>query len=327
MMPNAAVPSKSKFGRLCLRAFLAGAAALLFAAAAVGDEAIRVIVPIPPGAALDLMARMLAAEMGRTPFIVENRPGAGSIVGTELAARASPNGRTVIMVGTGFIITPLLHKTNYDPLTSFEPICQLFNSPMVIAVNSKSPYRSLTDLLNAAKAKPGQLTLGSIGPGSTAHLAFEQLKRDAKVDMTFVPYPGTTPAFDALLGQHITAYLGESSFVRAQMKAGTLRALAVASPSRLDGLSDVPTLAELGFGNVLGELWWGALAPAHTPRQKIEQLAGWYQAAMRTPSIKTKLRDLGLYEAVSCGAKFGSFLREQFELDRHIIHQVGTKMN
>src|SRR5579872_1993505 len=175
-MPDAAVLSKSKFRRFCLRVFLAGAATLLSTAVAVSDEPIRVIVPIPPGASLDFMARVLADEIGRThnqAMIIENRPGAGTIVGTEAAARAVPDGRTVIMVGTGFVINPLLHKTNYDPLTSFAPICQLFNSPMVMAVSSRSPYRTLADFLNTARAHPGQLTLGSIGPGSTAHLAFE----------------------------------------------------------------------------------------------------------------------------------------------------------
>lgn len=309
---------------------LAAGMALVLSGVAVGAQPIKLIMPIPPGASSDIMARVLADEISRTQgqsMIVENRPGAGAIVGTEAAARAAPDGDTLIMVGTAFVINPLLRKTNYNPLTSFVPICQLFNSPMVIAVSSKSPYRNLADLLNAARANPGQLTLGSIGPGSTAHLAFEQLKRDAKVDMTFVPYPGTTPAFNALMGQHITSYLGEASYVGAQMKAGTLRALAVASPSRLNSLPDVPTLGELGFADVLGELWWGVLAPAHTSPQRIQQLAAWYQAAMQAPSIKTKLHDLGLYQTVRCGTEFASFLREQFEQDGRTVRQVGIKMN
>lgn len=309
---------------------LFGAAALALFASASAAELIKVIVPIPPGASLDLMARVLADQIGRAngpTMIVENRPGAGTIIGTEAAARATPDGHTLAMVGTGFVISSLLQKTNYDPLTSFEPICQLFDSPMAIVVGSASPYRNLADLLNAARSKPGQLTLASIGPGSTAHLAFEQLKRDAKVDITFVPYPGTAPAVDAVMGQHVTAYIGESSFLEPQIKAGLLRALAATSPRRLELLPDLPTLAELGFPNITSELWWGVLAPAKTSKATIDHIATLYRAAMQAESVKTEMQRLGLYPAIKCGVEFGDFLREQVERDTEIIQQVGIKLN
>lgn len=303
---------------------------LFFAVASLSAEPIKVIVPIPPGGSLDIVAREMADQIGRTggpTMIVENRPGASTIVGTEAVSRAAPDGRTLLAAGTGFIINPLLHKTNYHPLTSFEPICRLVSSPTVIVVSSKSPYVTLADLFRDARAKLGQLTLASIGPGSTTHLAFEQLKREAKVDMTFVPYAGAAPAFDAVLGQHVTAYFGEASFVGAQMKAGTVRVLAVAAPHRLELLPDVPTLGELGFADVTAELWFGVFVPAKTPKETIGQLTALYTSALRVPAVKTKLMDLGLQPAEICGDDFGVFLRKQFEEYGRIIAEAGIKVD
>jgi tripartite-type tricarboxylate transporter receptor subunit TctC len=309
------LPSVTPY-RLAIRSLLG--AAIIFAIAAQGAEPIRIIVPVPAGGAADLVNRVLAAQISRvvgTTMIVENRPGANGIVGTEAVARAAPDARTLLATGTSFIVNPLLRKTNYDPLTSFVPVCELFASPTVLAVNSDSPFVTLADLLSAARAHPGQLTVAGYGPGSTAHLAFEQLKRDAKADMTFVPYPGTTPAFDAVLGQHVTAYFGESTFVRAQVAAGRVRTLATASPKRLEFLPDVPTLAELGFPGVLGDVWFAILAPADTPRETTERLAASYIAALREPDVEARLNELGLYRETRCGAEFARFLSDQ--LDRY----------
>lgn len=324
-VPNFVPPGA---GRYLRNALAVAAAALFFVGSVQGDAPIKLIVPIPPGASLDILARVLAEQIGRAQgpaMVVENRPGADTIIGTEAVARAAPDGKTLVMVGTGFVINPLLRKTHYDPVTGFAPICQLAKLPTVIAVSSKSPYVTLSGLFDAARAKPGQLTLGSIGPASTTQLAFEKLKREAHVDMTFVPYPGTAPAFDAVLGQHVTAYFGEASFVGAQVKAGNLRALAVASSARLKSMPDVPTLAEAGFPDIAGELWFAVLAPAKTPKDITERLAVLYAAALQAPDVRAKLTHLGLEPVGICGAQFTRILSEQIEQYRRIVREAGIK--
>jgi tripartite-type tricarboxylate transporter receptor subunit TctC len=163
---------------------------------------IKIVVPFPPGGAADFLARVLAEQVGRLKgltTVVENRPGAGSAVGTEAVSRAAPDGKTLLLDSKESIINPHLRKVNYDPLTSFESICHLVSSPTVISVNNASPYRTLANLLDAARSKPGDLTLAASGPASPFQIGFEMLKRVAKVDMTFVPYPGAAPAVNALL--------------------------------------------------------------------------------------------------------------------------------
>jgi tripartite-type tricarboxylate transporter receptor subunit TctC len=289
---------------------------------------IRLIDPDPPGGLADLLARILAEEISReqgATIVVENRPGAASVIGTEAVARAAPDGTTLLLNATPFVINPLLRKLNYDPLTSFTPICYLVNSPTVIAVNAASPYRTLADLINAAREKPGELTLASIGPGTATHIAFEMLRNAAKVDMTFVPYPGTAPAVTALLGGHVTSYFGIYSVVSEQMKAGRLRALATAAPTRIEPLPDIPTVAEQGFPGYEVDIWFGVVAPAKTPQATVTQLASWFTAAMQAPDVKAKLVVQGMFPVATCGEQFGAHIRKQYEEFGRVIHEANIK--
>jgi tripartite-type tricarboxylate transporter receptor subunit TctC len=273
---------------------------------------VKIVVPIAPGGLTDILARLLAEQIGRAQgptMVVENRPGAGTVIGTEAVSRAAPDGNTVLITTPAFVINPHLRKLNYDPLTSFEPICDLVSAPMVIVVNSASPYRTLADLLSAASAKPGDLTLASL-PGSLFQIAFEMLKRAANVNMTFVPYPGAAPAVNALLGGHVTSVFVNYSDAVEQMKAGKLRALATAGRKRIEALPDVPTVVESGYKDVEAEGWFGLFAPAKTPKDAVSQLGGWFTAALRTPEIKAKLLDQGIFPVGVCGAQFGAFIRK-----------------
>jgi tripartite-type tricarboxylate transporter receptor subunit TctC len=235
-----------------LRPVIAGAAVIFITlsghcAWSQTSRTIKIVVPSPPGGGPEMLVRVLADQISQAQgptMVIENRPGAATVIGTEAVARAAPDGNTLLITTTAFVVNPHLRKASYDPLTSFEPICYLASIPQVIAVNSSSPYRTLADLVSAARAKPGELTMASIGPATANHIGFETFKRAANVNMTFVPFPSSIPAVTALLGEHVTAMVGGSAEVAEQVKAGKLRALATASRTRTALLPEVPTVAE-----------------------------------------------------------------------------------
>jgi tripartite-type tricarboxylate transporter receptor subunit TctC len=288
---------------------------------------IRIIVPFAPGGAASVLARLVADQIGQArgpTTVVENRPGAGTAIGTEAVARAAPDGNTLLINNTALVINSNLRKQNYDPVTSFEPICKLVSVPLAIAVNSASPYHTLADLLSAARAKPGELTLASI-TATSAHVASEMLKRRADVDMTFVPYAGSTPAVNALLGEHVTALLDNLATVSEHFKAGKLRPLAVTSGARIETLPDLPTVAEAGYKDFEVESWFGLFAPAKTPKEAVSLLAGWFAAALQVHEVKAKLVPLGLFPFGTCAADFGAFVRKQNDDYGRIIREANIK--
>ena len=289
---------------------------------------IRTIVPYTPGGVADIVARFVAEQIGLAggpTVVVENRPGAGGAVGTETVARAAADGNTLLVVSTPFIIDPLLRKLNYDPLTSFEPLCYLVNAPTVIVVNSASPYRTVAQLLDDARAKPGKITTASIGPASSFQLGFEMLKRAAKVEMSFVPYPGNAPALNAILGQQVTSMFGTYSNVVEYLKAGTLRALAAGNGARAQPLPDVPTLAEAGYRDIDADVWFGAFAPAHTLEPAISRLDGLFKATLRDATVKEKLGIQGLYPVGICGVDFAAYLKKQHNEYDRIISEANIR--
>jgi tripartite-type tricarboxylate transporter receptor subunit TctC len=255
-------------------------------------------------------------------MVIENRPGAGSIIGTEAVSHAAPDGNTLLMGTSTLVINPHLRKVNYDPVTSFEPICYLVNAPTVIVVNSASPYRTLADLLDAARAKPGDLTMAGAGP---FYLAVEMLKHAANLNMTLVPYPGGAPAVTALLGEHVTSVFTDYPTSAEQLKAGKLRALATGSRTRSEALPDVPTVAESGYQDFDVEHWFGLFAPAKTPKETVSQLVGWFTAALQVPEVKAKLVVQGLYPVGICGADFGAFFRKQYDDYGRAIREANIK--
>jgi len=287
---------------------------------------IKVIVPYAPGGAASVVGRLLADEITasqRVTTIVENRPGAGSAIGIEAVARAAPDGNTLLVAGAPLLINPLLTKVNYDPLNSVEPICRLTDVPNFLAVNSALPYRTLNDFIATARAKPGQLTLANF-TGSGVHLAFEEFKRQAKVDVVYVPYSGSAPAVTALLGGHIDGILDNFTTIGEHVNAGKLRALATFAPARLEALPHIPTFAEAGY-NASFVGWWGLFAPTRVPRNTVAELVRWTTAAMQQPETKQKLAPLGLYPSDTCGADFSAIVRKQYEDFGRIIREANIK--
>jgi tripartite-type tricarboxylate transporter receptor subunit TctC len=234
------------FGTTLGLALIVGARSVLSQA----PKTIRFIVPFPAGGGADLLMRVLSEQIGKgagVTTVVENRPGAASIVGTEFVSRATPDGGTLLVAANSFIIHPFFKKLNYDPLTSFAPIAWLATSPQVIVVNAASPFQTLADMVEAARARPGQLTNASVGPATTQHIAFELFKLRAKIKTIYVPFNGNGPAINELLGRHVDVVMANYAEAAEYIKTGHLRALAVGSPTRLEWLPEVPTIAESGY--------------------------------------------------------------------------------
>ncbi len=284
--------------------------------------------PYTPGSGPDITSRLMSDQISKAHgvnMVVENRPGAGTVIGTEAAARAAPDGSTVVMVANTFVINPAVGRGNYTVPGSFEPVCQLAATPMVLVVQGSSPYKTLKDLVDAAKA--GKVVFASGGPASSLHIAIEVLKIAQKLDSSYVPYGGTGPAINALMGGHVTAVWADYPTVVRQIKAGTLRPLVTASSGPIDALPGVPTLNSTGLAKHEADIFYGIVAPAKTPPAALTQLAGWFEAAMKAPEVKPKLAQQGLFPAVKCGAAFGSFMKNLTDEYGRIIKEAGIKVN
>jgi tripartite-type tricarboxylate transporter receptor subunit TctC len=227
------------------------------------QRTIKLVVPVPPGASTDFVARLMAEQIARAQgvtMVIENRPGASGMIGTEAVSRAAPDGTTLLMTANTYLIDAQVRKASYHPVTGFEPLCFLVESPAVLVVNSASPYRTLADLLNAARARPGELTMASVGPGTSFQIGFVTFTRMANVSMTYVPYAGSAPAVNAVLGEHVTSVFAGYAVVAEHLKAGKLRPLATATRKRVAPLPEVPTFDESGFKELEVDNWFGVTA-------------------------------------------------------------------
>jgi tripartite-type tricarboxylate transporter receptor subunit TctC len=297
-------------------------------ASAESARTIKLVVPVPAGASTDFVARLMAEQISRAQgvtMVVENRPGASGMIGTEAVSRAAPDGTTLLMTANTYLIDAQIRKASYHPVASFEPICFLVESPAILVVNSASPYRSLADLLNAARARPGELTMASVGPGTSFQIGFTTFTHMAHVNMTYVPYAGSAPAVNAVLGEHVTSVFVGYAVVAEHLKTGKLRALATATLKRIAPLPELPTFDESGFKGLEVDNWFGVVAPANTPKEMLSQLAGWFTAALALPEVKARLADQGLYPVGTCGADFGALIRKRYDEYGQAIRESNIK--
>jgi tripartite-type tricarboxylate transporter receptor subunit TctC len=316
--------------RFLLAAALLASGLMVSSAQAQSSRGLKIVVPLAAGGGADILARILAEQIGHAQNInavVENRPGAGTVIGTEAVARAAPDGETVLLTNPAFLINPHLKKGSYDPLTNFEPVCNMVNFPLVFVVPANSPLKTMTDLLAQAKEKPGSVTVASAGTGNPTHIGFEVVKKATGLDMTYVSFPGAAPAVNALLGGHITAVYSDFGTISGQLKSGALRPIAVGSKQRFAGLPDVPTIPELGLTDYEAESWNGILAPAKTPKPALDQLIGWFSAAGNSAQVKEKLGALGLGPTVLCGPEYSASLKRQYERFGTAIRASDIKAN
>jgi tripartite-type tricarboxylate transporter receptor subunit TctC len=319
-----------------LLALATGALAVAGLATAVPDRpawsqagrTIRVVISVPPGGSIDFLVRILADHISGTKgqsIIVESRPGAGGIIAAEAVARAAPDGNTLLINNNGIIISSILRKVGYDPLSSFEPICYLVTTPQLIVVNAASPYRTLAQLVDAARSRPAELSIASVGPNTTQHIGIERFKRLAQANLTYVPYPGGAPTVNALLGAHVTSAVLNWSEIGEQVTAGKARALATMALRRIEPIPDLPTVSESGYRDFETDVWFGLVAPAKTPKETVAQLIDWFSAALLAPEVKSKLTAQALYPDPRCGADFDAHIRRQSDLYTRLIRELGIK--
>lgn len=306
--------------RACLRTALALAAAPLLSSAPFSAHAdawpqrpIRLLVPYGPGGSSDVVARAVAVEMSRDlgqQVIVENKGGGQGSIATVEAARARPDGYTLILghVGTLAVNPTMMPNLSYDPRRDFAPIILLAKLPMVFAVGAKVPAASLPEFVALARAKPGVLNYGSAGNGSAGHLAFEMLKTAAAIDVVHVPYKGTGAQVTDLLAGNIDAAAAGIPGLLPHAQAGKIKIVAVGSAQRLPILPDVPTVAEQGYPGFESSQWFGLLAPAGTPQEAISRLQAAAQRALQTDAVRQRLAHDAAEPSGAGPAEFAAFI-------------------
>lgn len=275
----------------------------------------RIIVPFPPGGLADALARPLAAKLQAalgSPFIVENRPGAGGNIGAEAAARAEPDGTTLLLGSLGpLAVNQWLFATlGYDP-HAFVPVALLVNTPKVFCVHPGRPWRSLAELIAAARASPGRLSAGSAGNGSSLHIALELFNRAAGVQLTHVPYRGAAPAVTDLVGGQLDLIIDNVPNIIGQIRGGSVRALATATAARMPQLPDVPTTAEAGLAGYVFGTWFGLVAPPGTPSALAGRLAEVVNTALRDPEVGGRLVEQGAVLGGGSPDSFGRFMEAE----------------
>jgi tripartite-type tricarboxylate transporter receptor subunit TctC len=279
---------------VCMAALLLSGGAL--AQAPFPSRPVHIFVPYAAGGGVDILARTLGEAASRQwgqSVVVENRPGAGGVVASQVLVTSAPDGYTLIVVASGHPTNPFLYpKLPYDTFRDFTPISLLASSPNILLVRADSPFKSLADVIKAAKAKPGSLSYGQSGNGTSTHLAGELLKKLAGFDMSAIPYKGGAPAINDLLGGQIPMSINNAPEALGQLQAGTLRALAVTTAERSPFLPDVPAMAETVPGYST-EVWWGLLGPAGMPSELVAKLAGDFVAALNTEPVKERLAKFG----------------------------------
>jgi tripartite-type tricarboxylate transporter receptor subunit TctC len=317
--------------RAILRALLTGLSVLLVPALAAAqdfpDRSIRLIVPFPAGGPNDIIARVIAQRMSeliKQPVLIDNRGGQGGVLGTDAVAKAKPDGYTIAISSAGALaISPSMEKVAYDTLRDLQPITLVAKVPEMLVVASNVPARDMNELIALAKAQPGKLNFASSGPGSLPHLAGELLKLTAKIDIVHVPYRGAAPAVNDLLGQQVQMAFLDLPVLLPQIRAGSLRAIAIGSPGRAPTAAEVPTTAEIGMPDLRVENWYGMVAPAGTPAAVVATLNRIATEAMRDPAVKDKLASQGAELIGDTPEHFREFIGAEIAKWARVIKDAG----
>jgi tripartite-type tricarboxylate transporter receptor subunit TctC len=319
-------------GGLALAATLAAPLAHAQGAGSYPSKTIRLIVPFAPGGSTDILGRLLAQKMGEsmhTTVVVDNKPGANGTIGCDLVAKAPADGYTVVLgdVGCMAMAKGLYTKLPYDPLRDFAPISLVARSPLVLTVGAQSPFHSLKELTAAAQAQPGKLNYPSSGTGGPNHLGAELYAMQAKVKIGHVPYKGSAPSVVSLAAGETDFGFLTAVTIAAQLKAGKVRALAVAHNERLQSMPDVPTMSEAGLKDFTADAWFLAAVPAGTPKPIVDRLYAEIAKALPAPEVKEKLDAMGVLPSGLKPDASAQFLRVEVDKWRDVIKNAGITLD
>jgi tripartite-type tricarboxylate transporter receptor subunit TctC len=293
------------------------------------NRTIRLIVPFPAGGPNDIIARVVGqrmSELMKQPVVIDNRGGQGGVLGTDAVAKANPDGYTIGIVSAGALaISPTMEKVNYDPMKDLQPVTLVAKVPEMLVVASDVPASNMQELVALARAQPGKLNFASTGPGGLPHLAGELFKLTAKVNIVHVPYRGAAPAVNDLLGHQVQMTFLDLPILLPQIKAGSLKPIAVGSPQRAATAKDVPTTAEVGMPEVLAENWYGMVAPGATPPAIIAALNKIATEAMRDPAVKEKLATQGADLIGDTPEQFRTFIASETAKWAKVIKDAGIQ--
>ena len=318
-----------------LRSFLSFSLLLVMSAAMAQEfpsKPIKLIVPFPPGGPNDIIARIVGQRMSeilKQPVLIDNRGGAGGVLGTDAVAKAEPDGYTIAISSAGAlaISSSLQEKIPYDPLKDFEPVTLVAKVPEMLVVATSVPASNMKELVALAKAQPGKLNFASSGPGSMPHLAGELFKLTAKIDIVHVPYRGAAPAVNDLLGQQVQMVFLDLPILLPQVAAGKLKPIAIGTMQRVAALKDVPTTVEVGMPDIQTENWYGMVAPAKTPKAIVAKLNSATLEAMRSPEVIEKLASQGAILSGGTPEQFGAFIRSEIVKWGKVVQAAGIKPN
>jgi tripartite-type tricarboxylate transporter receptor subunit TctC len=317
-----------------LLGLLLGAAAILASAAASAQtfpsKAIKLIVPFPAGGPNDIIARAVGQRMSeilKQPVLIDNRGGAGGVVGTDAVAKAAPDGYTIAITSAGALaLSPsVVAKLPYSTLRDLKPITLVAKVPEMLVVATSVPAKNLAELIALAKSQPGKLNFASTGPGSMPHLSGELFRLAAKIDVVHVPYRGAAPVVNDLLGQQVQMVFLDLPVLLPQVKAGKIRAIAIGAKTRSQTAPDVPTTGEGGYPQIEAENWYGMVAPAATPQPVVDILHKAAVEALHDAGVQAKLGKLGLTLIGNSPAEFAAYVKRETEKWGNVVKEAGIK--
>lgn len=294
------------------------------------ERSLRLVVPYAAGGGADNAARIVAQRLGELlgqAVVIDNKPGAGGVIGADTVAKATPDGYTALFDASAYVVNPALRKLPYEPGKDFIPVSLIVTAPQILVVSPQSPYKTLGELLAAARKSPDKISYASAGAATASHLAAELMADEAKVDLLHVPYKGGAPALTDVMAGSVDMYFGNAASTLQHVASGKLRALGVSSRQRLKGLPHVPTLSESGIPNYEVLEWNGLFLPKGTPADVVQRFAKEVQAAMADPKVRERLSQAGVIPVGDSPSEFGKFIDTESRRWQQLVKARGIKVD